>query len=108
HIQQKRFKLKLCTSEQRFIVAQNDQQPKTKPVMFIGDEGTGAGSRIKGFLRYGGIWKQRIQVKYVNVRITDEYMASQVCLYCFSKLDQLMQRKLNKGRQISFKSKGSL
>jgi hypothetical protein len=30
-----------------------DQQSKTKPVMFIGDKGTGVGSRINGFLRYG-------------------------------------------------------
>ncbi|ORE05628.1 hypothetical protein BCV72DRAFT_229513 [Rhizopus microsporus var. microsporus] len=53
-IQQKRFKLRLCTSERQFIVDQNDQQSKTKPVMLIGDKGTGVGSRIKGFLRYGG------------------------------------------------------
>ncbi|ORE08292.1 hypothetical protein BCV72DRAFT_91333 [Rhizopus microsporus var. microsporus] len=34
-------------------------------------------------------------------------MTSQTCLYCFSKLDHPIQRKTEKGRQISFKSKGS-
>jgi hypothetical protein len=76
--------------------------------MLIGDKGTCVGSRIKGFLRYGGKWKQRTQGKYTNVCITDEYMTSQTYLYCFSKLDHPIQRKMKKGRQISFKSKGPL
>jgi hypothetical protein len=35
-------------------------------------------------------------------------MTSKTCLYCFSKLDHPIQRKMEKGRQINFKSKGSL
>ncbi|ORE10887.1 hypothetical protein BCV72DRAFT_195294, partial [Rhizopus microsporus var. microsporus] len=76
--------------------------------MLIGDKETGAGSRIEGFHRYGGKWKQMIQGKYTNVCITDEYMTPQTCLYCFSKLSHPIQRKTEKERQISFKSKGSL
>ncbi|KAL4208862.1 hypothetical protein AB4K20DRAFT_1912900 [Rhizopus microsporus] len=35
-------------------------------------------------------------------------MTSQTYLYCLSKLDHPIQRKTEKGRQISFKSNGSL
>ncbi|ORE04790.1 hypothetical protein BCV72DRAFT_210628, partial [Rhizopus microsporus var. microsporus] len=44
---------------------------------------------------------------HINVCITKEYMISQICLYCFSKPDDPIQRKDDKDKQVSFKSKGS-
>lgn len=54
--------------------------------MFIGDRGTGVGSRIKGFRRYGGRWKEQMHGEAVNVCITDENRTSQTCLFCYNKL----------------------
>ncbi|KAI9246148.1 hypothetical protein EDC94DRAFT_653427 [Helicostylum pulchrum] len=38
---------------------------KKKLVMLIGDRGTGVGSRIKGFRRYGGKWKEEIHTEAI-------------------------------------------
>lgn len=70
--------------------------------MLINDKGTGVGSRIKGFLRRDGKWKQRIQGKYTNVCITNEHMTSQPYLYCFSELNHPIQRKKGKRKTDQF------
>lgn len=44
-------------------------------------------SRIKGYLRYGGKWKQYIYEKYTQVRINNENYTSQTCVYCYNKLN---------------------
>ncbi|KAG1456908.1 hypothetical protein G6F57_015001 [Rhizopus arrhizus] len=75
--------------------------------MFIGDRGTGIGSTTKGFRRYGGKWKQYKHDIDVNVCITNENMTSQTCMYCFSKLDHSIYRKIVKDKDIKTKVKGS-
>ncbi|CAO3656709.1 unnamed protein product [Mucor hiemalis] len=55
-------------------------------VMFIGDRGTGVGSRLKGFLKYGGKWKPTTHSKYSTVCYTNEQNTSQTRLFCYSKL----------------------
>ena len=55
-------------------------------IMFIGDRGEGVGSRMKGFLKYGGKWKPNIHSRYTTVCITNEYNTSQTCLFCYNKL----------------------
>lgn len=53
---------------------------KEGPLIMIGDAGFGG---------YGGIWKQNIQGgNNTHVRCTSEYMTSQTCMYCFSKLQE--------------------
>ena len=77
------------------------------PIMFIGDRGTGIGSTTKGFRRYGGKWKQYKHDIDVNVCITNENMTSQTCMYCFSKLDHSIYRKMINDKDIRTKVKGS-
>ncbi|CEG79069.1 hypothetical protein RMATCC62417_13582 [Rhizopus microsporus] len=54
--------------------------------MFVGDRGLSVGSRIKGFMRYGGHWKSKKHSLYTTVCITNEHNTSQTCIYCFNKL----------------------
>ncbi|CEP11639.1 hypothetical protein [Parasitella parasitica] len=52
-------------------------------VMGIGNAGTGVGSTIKGYERRGGKWLPKLHTRYAKVAMTDEYMTSQLCLYCY-------------------------
>ncbi|PHZ09987.1 uncharacterized protein RHIMIDRAFT_41440 [Rhizopus microsporus ATCC 52813] len=67
----------------------------------------GVGSTIKGYRRYGGKWKQCMHGMNINVCITNENMTSQTCMYCFSKLDHPIHRKVIKGKEIKTKVKGA-
>lgn len=75
--------------------------------MFIRDCGTGQDSRIKGYLRYGGKWKEEINGQYTSLCITNEHNTSKICVYCFSNLDhpsytkQTKKGKLNASNQDS-------
>ncbi|KAI9269674.1 hypothetical protein EDC94DRAFT_645929 [Helicostylum pulchrum] len=52
---------KLCRKERKSLAKGKGKSKKPpKLIMFIGDKGTGVGSRIKGFRRYGGRWKEDI------------------------------------------------
>lgn len=64
-----------------------DNRRKMKQISFIGDCRTGVGSRIKGHRRYGGKWKQETQGENTYKCITDEAYTTQMCLFCFSKLN---------------------
>jgi hypothetical protein len=75
--------------------------------MFIGDRGFGVGSRIKGFRRYGGAWKQNIHGQYTNACITNERNTSQTCVFCFNKLDHPKCRKMMNGKEVLVNCKGS-
>ncbi|ORE21191.1 hypothetical protein BCV71DRAFT_277222, partial [Rhizopus microsporus] len=66
----------------------------------------GVGSTTKGFRRYGGKWKQCMHGMNVNVRITNENMTSQTCMYCFSKLVHSIHRKMINDKEIKKKVKG--
>ncbi|ORE14342.1 hypothetical protein BCV71DRAFT_160682, partial [Rhizopus microsporus] len=59
------------------------------------------GSKIKGFLKYGGNWKLNKDSLYTTVCITNEHNTLQICLFCFKKLlnsYRLVQGKNNKVR----------
>ena len=77
------------------------------PIMFIGDKGMEVGSTIKGYRGYGGKWKQCMHGMNINVCITNENVTSQTCMYCFSKLDHPIYRKIDKDKDIRTKVKGS-
>lgn len=62
---------------------------------------------IKGHLKYGGQWKQEIHGRYTHAVITDEYVTSHTCIYCYSKLDCHTHKKVLKGKTTYHKSKGS-
>ena len=77
------------------------------PIRFIGDRGTRVDSTIKGFRRYGEKWRQCMHGMNINVCITNENVTSQTCMYCFSKLDHPIYRKIDKDKDIRTKVKGS-
>ncbi|KAI8091844.1 hypothetical protein BDF21DRAFT_332801 [Thamnidium elegans] len=54
--------------------------------MFIGDRGTGIGSRVKGFRRFRGKWKEEIHSEAVNECLTNENLTSQTYVFCFDRL----------------------
>jgi len=67
-------------------------------LMCIGNCGTGVGSPIKGHLRRGGKWLQRLHAHSTVAAITNEYRTSQTCVFCFNQVT----RPLNSnGRKIN-------
>ena len=66
-------------------------------LMCIGDGGTGVGSHIKGHLRRGGKWLQRLHAHNTIVAITNEHRSSQTCVFCF---DQVTRPLTSNGRKI--------
>lgn len=68
-------------------------QKKSLLVMFAGDRGLCIGSKIKGFLKYGGNWKSNKNSLYMTVCITNKHNTSQTCLFCFKKLPSGTRKK---------------
>ena len=71
--------------------------------MFVGDRGTGVGSRVKGFMRYGGKWKENMHAEAINVCVTNENKKSQICVFCFKKLAHPKRKEVKDGK-TAFKS----
>lgn len=63
--------------------SQERKHSDKNPIMFIGDRGYGVGSRVKGFLKYGGKWKPSKHERYTSVLVTNEFNTSKVCPFCF-------------------------
>lgn len=80
----KRYLDIICSDEREFINGGRDKE-KGAVVLFVGDRGYATGSRIKGFLRYGGKWKPFLHARYTTTLITNEHNTSQTCVYCFQK-----------------------
>ncbi|CEG83428.1 hypothetical protein RMATCC62417_17350 [Rhizopus microsporus] len=88
-MQSDRFRRRLCAKERTFLIGKKVKgKSRPCPVMFIGDRGTGVGSTIKGYRRYGGKWKQCMHGMNIN-------------------LDHPIHRKVIKGKNIKTKVKGS-
>ncbi|CAO3636577.1 unnamed protein product [Mucor hiemalis] len=79
-----------------------------KVVQFVGDRGTGVGTRIKGYRRYGGRWLENMRGQRGNVCLTDEYRTSQTCVYCFSQLEHPYFIEQKNGKLTKKSTKGSL
>jgi hypothetical protein len=76
--------------------------------MFVGDRGTGVGSRIRGFRRYGGKWKETINSEAVNVCVTDENLTSQTCVFCFGRLQNPLVQQTRNGKSFMRKINDTL
>ncbi|CEP14829.1 hypothetical protein [Parasitella parasitica] len=74
-----RTKDRAAAAERRFVKGGSNNAL----VMGIGNAGTGVGSTIKGYDRRGGKWLPKLHTRYAKVAMTDEYMTSQLCLYCY-------------------------
>lgn len=81
-LQKTKYIDRLCSREREFL----KQDRKNCMIMFVGDRGEGIGSRIKGFLKYGGKWKPKIHSRYCSVCVTNEHNTSQTCMFCYNKL----------------------
>jgi hypothetical protein len=81
-LQKRKVLDQLCSEERSYVTGRS----KKKPVLFVGDRGYGVGSRIKSFLKYGGIWKPKTHSLYTTVCVTNENNTSQTCPFCYKKL----------------------
>lgn len=68
--------------------------PEARHVAFIGTAGTGVGSRLKGNFRLGGGKIREQHRQYGTVVMTDEYMSSQRCCFCFKKTRPARSRRV--------------
>lgn len=68
-------------------------------VGFIGSSGTGVGSRLKGNFRLGGQRIREQHKQFGTVIMTDEYMSSQRCCFCFRKTRPGQSRRIFDGTQ---------
>ncbi|KAI8047205.1 hypothetical protein BDF21DRAFT_405151 [Thamnidium elegans] len=90
-----KFRSHLFTQERKEM-----KYGKKHMVMFIGDRGTGAGSTIKGYRRYGGTWKQRSHGKSNTTCITNENKATQTCVYYLYPLYRTNQKVMMKRKMV--------
>ncbi|CAO3656903.1 unnamed protein product [Mucor hiemalis] len=72
-IQKKKFLDSMVDKKRRDMVSKKGWR---KVVQFVGDRGTGVGTRIKGYRRYGGRWLDNMRRQRGNVCLTDEYRTS--------------------------------
>ncbi|KAG1445632.1 hypothetical protein G6F56_009846 [Rhizopus delemar] len=86
----KKYVDRLCSEERYFVSPVKDR----KRVMFVEDRGLAMGSRLKGFMRYGGLWKPKQHSRYAAVYVTNEQNTSQTCVFCFKKLMHPLKNEL--------------
>ncbi|KAG1048531.1 hypothetical protein G6F43_009083 [Rhizopus delemar] len=108
-IQKHRFTHRICTKERKALSQTSGNNPSTKKklVVFIGDRGARVGSRIKGFKKYGGRWKEVIHSEAANVCVTNETLNSKTCIFCFRRLTHPRISVTKNGEVFSRKVKGS-
>ncbi|CAO3668667.1 unnamed protein product [Rhizopus microsporus] len=92
-LQKRKYADRLCSDERRYATSSR----KAKPIMFVGDCGLGIGSRIKGYMRYGGHWKPLKLNLYTSVCITSKHNTFQTCIYYFQKLSHSVQTVYKNG-----------
>ena len=63
-------------------------QPELRPVLLIGEAGTGVGSRIGGYQRRGGGKMREQHRRYCTIGMTNEYRTSKTCIYCSCQVRQ--------------------
>jgi hypothetical protein len=80
-LQRQTYKHILCSEERRRVQGFN----KGLLVLFIGNKEYCINSRIKGFQKYGGLWRPKIHAQYTTASITNEYNTSQTCPFRFKK-----------------------
>ncbi|KAG0169652.1 hypothetical protein DFQ30_003455 [Apophysomyces sp. BC1015] len=80
---------------------------KVMPIMAIGTQGTGSGSRLKGHIKCGGAWLHRRHCRYVSVSMTNEHRSSQLCVYCFERVERAKARRKKNGKWKVVKVNGA-
>ncbi|KAG0050544.1 hypothetical protein BGZ83_004667 [Gryganskiella cystojenkinii] len=59
---------------------------KNLTVMYVGDAGTGLNSRIGGHLRWGGNKVCENHMRFIPVLMTDEYLTTKTCPFCWRRV----------------------
>jgi hypothetical protein len=69
-------------------------RPEIRYMGFIGDAGTGVGSRLKGHARRGGGKIREQHRQHGTVVMTNEFMTSKTCPFCFCRTKLARSRRL--------------
>ncbi|KAF9164489.1 hypothetical protein DFQ26_001380 [Actinomortierella ambigua] len=72
---------------------------EVRPVLLIGDSGTGVGSRIQGHARRGGGKMRAQHIRYCTIAMTDEYRTSKTCVFCFQQVRLARHHRMVKGKE---------
>ncbi|KAF9163009.1 hypothetical protein DFQ26_003042 [Actinomortierella ambigua] len=84
-------------------------RPQVVHIGFVGDSGSGVGSRIGGHVRRGGGRLRAAHRQHAVVAITDEYLSSQRCPLCFERTRPARSRRKKRDGSIKTVSvKGSM
>jgi hypothetical protein len=73
-------------------------RPEIRYIGFIGDAGTGIGSRLKGHARRGGAKIRAQHRQRGSVINTNEFMTSKTCPFCFCRTRLASSRRLVDGK----------
>ncbi|CAO3565152.1 unnamed protein product [Mortierella alpina] len=109
---------KVAAAERRYVMERGRQELTTPPpapgtsppiprpsghimpILFIGDAGTGVGSRIKGHARRAGGKMRSRHRRYCPVAITDEFRTSKTCAYCQTQVRLARSRRVDKTKRL--------
>ncbi|KAF9167971.1 hypothetical protein DFQ26_002196 [Actinomortierella ambigua] len=76
-----------------------DVRQEVRPVLLIGESGTGVGSRIQGHARRGGGKMRAEHIRYCTIAMTDEFRTSKTCVFCFQQVRLARHRRKVKGNE---------
>lgn len=89
----------IASKERRFI--SGGEKPLKTPlktvIVCMIRAGTGVWSRIEGHAKRGGRQYRRRRRRFVPVAITNDYMSSKTCRYCFNTILHSNKRNLVRG-----------
>lgn len=97
-MENQRVKNGVASTQRKFV---QEGSKRNVPVLAIGDKGTGVGSTIKGYARRGGKWLQNLHGRYTITAITDEYLTSQLCIYCYCHITHPINKDGSKSLGIA-------
>ncbi|KAK3811125.1 MAG: hypothetical protein J3Q66DRAFT_287113 [Benniella sp.] len=76
--------------------------------MLIGDAGTSVGSRIKGHERRGGKKLREQHIQHCPIAMTDEYLSSKTCVFCFARVQQATASRTVRGEAKTISIHGAV
>jgi hypothetical protein len=83
-------------------------KPEVRLIGCIGAAGTGVGSRIGGHSRRGGAKLRQEHRQHSTVTITDEFMTSKTCPFCFRRTQPARARRLVGGEMKTVSINGAM
>ncbi|KAF9556851.1 hypothetical protein EC968_007928, partial [Mortierella alpina] len=88
-------RLKRCIKEHALASHSGEEPPEIVTAIAYGAAGSCVGGRIGGHLKWGGDWlKKHLLWMDMLVSVTDEYCTSQICPYCYSRVQLSTSRRV--------------